>query len=145
MVACQQPPRIAMTIAGVRADRLHDRPRELIGQLHLAAIGPQAVRDRSLDIAADGLAVHPRQQLHGSDTLAPQPSRRTSRTSNTGTSRNAIAAFLSHWQKAASPPAATLQLVNPGWSHDWRQGGPMPLAELSSGRPIPLVGGKDPV
>jgi hypothetical protein len=34
-------------------------------------------------------------------------------------------------QKATSPPAAVPLLVDPGWSHHWRKGGPMLLAELT--------------
>ena len=31
-------------------------------------------------------------------------------------------------------------LTDPGWSHHWRTGGPITLAELDSGGPMPLAG-----
>jgi hypothetical protein len=63
MMGDQQPPRATAPIDAMRAHRLHHRSDELIGELPLALLAAQTQLDRSSHVAADRLAVHPRQPL----------------------------------------------------------------------------------
>ena len=69
----QQPPRLAVTVAAVRTDRLHHHPDEHVGQLTLAAVTDQTELLGGGDVAADRLAVHLRQPLHRPDAFPGQP------------------------------------------------------------------------
>jgi hypothetical protein len=54
------PPGLSVTGSPGRAYHGHHRAEKLVGQLGLAAVTDQPGRDRSLDVATGGLAVHPR-------------------------------------------------------------------------------------
>jgi hypothetical protein len=54
-------PGLAVAVAAMRADRLDDRPHEDVAQLAFAAVTDQPELLGSGDVAADRLAVHPRQ------------------------------------------------------------------------------------
>ena len=90
----QQPPRRTVAVAAVRPDRLHHRADEPVAELLFAAVTNQTQPLGGGHVAADRLAVHPRQPLRRPDPSPRSHSRSTSPTSNTPTSRNAIAAFL---------------------------------------------------
>ncbi len=70
----------------------------------------------------------------------PTHRRRTSRTSNIGTSRSAIAASRAVNRSGDDHPLTAPNWRTPGWSHHWRTGGPITLAELNSSGPMPLAG-----
>ena len=73
MVGDQQPPRVTPAIRAVRAHNLHHRADEPVGELLLTAVADQTPLNRGGHVAADRLAVQPRQPLRRPDPLAPQP------------------------------------------------------------------------
>src|SRR5581483_7537345 len=58
---------------GGTPDLLHHHRQEHIGELVLAARPVQTGLHRRRHVAADGLAVHPRQPLHGPEPMIPEP------------------------------------------------------------------------
>ena len=121
-----------MTIPPLRPDRLHHRPQQHLGRLGLAAITTQPQPLGGGHLASHRLPVHPRQPLHHPKPVACQP--QTQHLSNLEPPGMPFAALLAPLTGSASiPPAAAPLLMGPrGWSHYWRKGGPMLLAELSS-------------
>lgn len=122
----------------MRADPLHHRQHG-VGELFLPGILDHAGLGPGCHVAPDRLAGDPGQPL---DRPQPSPrSKSTSLTSNTRTSWYATAAVLPPSPMAASAPGQRAGTGgSPGWSHDWRKGGPMLLAELSSGGPMLVAG-----
>jgi hypothetical protein len=143
---CLQPLQWLHSARGYSGERRRDRrpgrtasttiPTNTSLQLPLPTIADQPSRLAGGDVAGHRLAVQNRQPLDHPDALPGQPQRNTSRTSNTRTSRNAIAASEPRSRgTAARAPSPGPALVVPGrWSHHWRWDGPMPLAQLSSRR-----------
>ena len=128
----------------MRPHDLHHLRQALIGQLLHAAIDGHAGLDRRVDIAAHRLAIHPAQP--GNRHACPSPpnhNRSTSRTSNIGTSRNAIAASRTVNRSGDAHPPQHRTDGPPRWSHHWRTGGPITLAELTS-RWSHATGGRHP-
>ena len=72
-LAIEQPAGLAPPVGAMRPHLLHDLPEQQVGQLVLAAGPVQAQLDRSIDVAADRLAVHPRQLADRPLTLPAQP------------------------------------------------------------------------
>ena len=143
---CLQPLQWLHSARGYSGERRRDRrpgrtasttiPTNTSLQLPLPTIADQPSRLAGGDVAGHRLAVQNRQPLDHPDALPGQPQRNTSRTSNTRTSRNAIAASEPRSTgTAARAPSPGPALVVPGrWSHHWRWDGPMPLAQLNSRR-----------
>ena len=92
-MGAHHPPGLSVAVGAVRADGLHHLPDHPVAQLGVATPCRDAGHLGRGDVAADGLAVHPRQPLDPPQILPASHSRRTSRTSNTRTSLNAIAAL----------------------------------------------------
>ena len=67
------PPGQSVAVGAMRAHLLHHQAHEDVVELVLAAVALQAGVHRRLDVAADGLAVHPGQPLDRAQSLAPQP------------------------------------------------------------------------
>src|SRR5207244_4475331 len=122
MMRGQHLPRLAATIAAVRADRLDHRADELIAELVLTAVAIQAERDRGVDIAAHGLAINRAQPLDRAEPLLgqPQPQNFTN-LEHPNLPKRHRRSPIPLTRTATTRPAAAPALVDPGrWSHDWR-------------------------
>ena len=133
LVALEGAPRLAMTAAAMRPDPLNHRGQDLVGQLAFPAAGVDAELDGRLHVTTDGLAIDPGQTLDRPQPFAPEPEpehllhlehgylpeshRRSSDRISVG----------GEWTGSATGAGGP-----PGWSHYWRKGGPMLVAELSS-------------
>ena len=124
----RQPPRLAVTVTAVRTDRLDHPADEHVAELALVTVTIHAVLHCGVDVAAD----------RPTGCLRPATTATLSRTSNTRTSRYAIAAFQGYWTRRSDPqqhrswrtpdgPTTGDKVVPCSW-RDSPHGGPMLLA-----------------
>ena len=144
--ASKPTPRLAVAVDAMRPDPLDHQRNEHVAQLVVAAVAVEAELARGLHVAADGLAVEPTSRSIARRPSPASQSRSTSRTSNTRTSLNPIAAPRSadRWRRVDRISGPTLvdprggpitggRVVPCSWRNS-AQGGPMSVAGDSEAR-----------